>query len=120
MIFSDTVKKIILGIIILKTVLFIFPHKVFVLLSINCHDTNKIAAEINLRLKKLKKKKRFVKCAVPKIVSPEVAACFTNDIAPYTHPPPPPLGADSSGTFDPIRCIILRPHLTLYYNNLCN
>jgi hypothetical protein len=32
------------------------PDKVFVLLSVNCNDTNKEAAEINLRLEKDKEK----------------------------------------------------------------
>jgi hypothetical protein len=111
------VKKIILGIIILKTVLFILRHNLFVLLSINGHDTNTIAAEIDLRLTK---DKEMVKCTVLKTVSPEAAAWFASDIAPYTHSPPPPVpGADSSGPFSPIR-IILRLHLTVYYSNLCN
>jgi hypothetical protein len=81
----------------------------------------KKSAEFNLPLTK-DREKRFVKCAGPKIVSPEAAAWFGSDIAPYAHspPPPPPAGADSSGIFDPIRLIILRPNLTLCYNYRCN
>jgi hypothetical protein len=57
-----------------KTVLFTL---MFSLLPINSHDINKRSAVIHFHLTKGKEEKQFVKCANPKIVSPQTVSCFT-------------------------------------------
>jgi hypothetical protein len=60
--FPDTAMKLIIGVVILKTVLFSFLHNMFKLLPINGHNMKKD--------KQVSKKKRFVKCGTTKIMPP--------------------------------------------------
>jgi hypothetical protein len=48
--FPDAEMKTVIGIIILKTVLFTLLHNMFSLMPINNHDMNKRAAEMTLHL----------------------------------------------------------------------
>jgi hypothetical protein len=70
--FPATVTKTVIGVIILKTILFLLSHKMFRRLPIKYHDMNKRWAGSNFYLTKNK----TVQCTSPKILWPQAVAWF--------------------------------------------